>query len=97
MPWLEPDILDYMEEIAAKGIQNFVIAPIGFISDHMEVLFDLDTEAVAKAEELGMRMQRAATVGIAKPFVSMIVELILERMSADYQSNFCTVDCCLPR
>lgn len=97
IPWLEPDILAYMEEIAAKGTQDIVIAPIGFISDHMEVLFDLDTEAVAKAEELGMRMQRAATVGTAKPFVGMIVDLMLERMSADYQYNFCTVDCCLPK
>lgn len=106
MPWLEPDILDYMEEINAKGIKNIVIAPIGFISDHMEVIFDLDTEAVDKAKELDMTMVRAATVGTAKPFVRMIRDLIVERMAqnperpalGDFPANhdICPMDCCLP-
>jgi protoporphyrin/coproporphyrin ferrochelatase len=106
IPWLEPDVLDYMESIAAQGIKDIVIAPIGFISDHMEVLFDLDTEAVEKAQELGMRMVRAATVGTAQPFVSMIRELLIERMTAnpvrlalgEFGANhdFCPADCCLP-
>src|SRR5690606_40027353 len=106
MPWLEPDILDYMEACHEQGICDMVIAPIGFISDHMEVLFDLDTEAVEKAEELGMTMVRAATVGTATPFVSMIRELIQERMTAKPERKFlgerganhdiCQIDCCLP-
>lgn len=106
MPWLEPDILDYMEDINAQGVQNMIIVPIGFISDHMEVMFDLDTEAVDKAEELGMTMVRAATVGTAKPFVQMIRELIVERMTENPERrvlgdqppvhDICPVDCCLP-
>jgi protoporphyrin/coproporphyrin ferrochelatase len=106
IPWLEPDVLDYMETIAAQGVKNVLIAPIGFISDHMEVLFDLDTEAVEKAQELDMRLVRAATVGTAQPFVSMIRELILERMTANPERlalgefgvnhDFCPIDCCLP-
>lgn len=81
MPWLEPDIIDYMEEIHEQGINDIIIMPIGFISAHMEVIFDLDTEAVQKAEELGMKMVRAKTVDTAKPFVQMIRELIVERMT----------------
>jgi len=106
MPWLEPDTLDYMEEIHSNGVENMIIAPIGFISDHMEVMFDLDTEAVEKAEELGMTMVRAATVGTAEPFVKMIRDLIVERMTAnperatlgDMPANhdICPMNCCLP-
>jgi len=81
-PWLEPDVCDYLEEINGQGIQQVVIMPIGFISDHMEVLFDLDTEAKDKAEELGMGMVRADTVGTHPRFIQMIRELIVERMSA---------------
>ncbi len=107
MPWLEPDILDYMDNIAGQGVKNLVIMPIGFISDHLEVLFDLDAEAVQKADELGMKMVRAATVGTAKPFVRMIRELIVERMTenpdrlalGDLPANhdICPLNCCLPR
>lgn len=106
IPWLEPDILDYMEEIHSEGIKNLVIVPIGFISDHMEVLFDLDTEAVQKAEELGMKMVRAGTVGTAQPFVEMIRNLIVERMTDNpdrpalgirgANHDICPIDCCLP-
>lgn len=106
VPWLEPDIVDYMGDINEKGIKDIVIVPIGFISDHMEVIFDLDTEAIQAAEELGMKMVRAATVGTAKPFVSMIRELIEERMTANpdrkalgergANHDICPVDCCLP-
>ena len=106
VPWLKPDILDYMDDIAEQGVKNLVIMPIGFVSDHLEVMFDLDTEAVEKAEELGMKMVRAATVGTAKPFVRMIRELILERMSdnpdrlalGDFPANhdICPLNCCLP-
>lgn len=107
IPWLEPDILDHMEGLASAGVRNLVIVPIGFISDHMEVLFDLDTEAAEKAEVLGMHMVRAATVGTAKPFVQMIRELIVERMTENPARaalgkrgpghDICPVSCCLPR
>ena len=79
-PWLEPDICDYLREIHDEGThQHVVIAPIGFISDHMEVLFDLDTEARELCDELGLSMARAGTVGTHPSFVSMIAELIAER------------------
>ncbi len=106
MPWLEPDILDYMEEINEQGVNNIVIAPIGFISDHMEVMFDLDTEAVDKAEELGMKMARAGTVGTAESFVKMIRDLVIERMTENpdrpalgkrpANHDVCPMNCCLP-
>lgn len=106
VPWLEPDIVDYMEEIHEQGINDVIIVPVGFISDHMEVMFDLDTEALEAAEEMGMKMVRADTVGTAKPFVQMIRELVEERMTTNpvrealgqYDANhdICPVDCCLP-
>ncbi len=107
VPWLEPDILDHLDERAAAGVTDMIVAPIGFISDHMEVLFDLDVEAAEKAEELGINMVRAATVGTAAPFVGMIRELILERMAAQPERralgalgpshDVCPLDCCVGR
>ena len=104
IPWLEPDILDHMDSLAESGVTDLVILPIGFISDHMEVLFDLDIEAAEKAEELGVNIVRAATVGTSPAFVSMIRELILERMTAQPERralgrlgpshDICPVDCC---
>ncbi len=79
-PWLEPDIGDYLRELKAAGSTHVVISPIGFISDHMEVLFDLDTEAKEICDEIGLEMVRAATVGVHPKFVAMIRELILERV-----------------
>lgn len=76
-PWLEPDIGDILRVTSAR---NVVVAPIGFISDHMEVLYDLDEEARGICEERGIRMERAATAGVHPRFVEMIRELILERM-----------------
>jgi len=76
-PWLEPDIGDYLKEIGPGA--DVVIVPIGFLSDHMEVIYDLDTEARQICDRLGIRMARAATVGIHPKFVSMIRDLILER------------------
>lgn len=102
-PWLEPDILDTMRELHANGTNALVICPVGFISDHMEVLYDLDTEAVALAEELGMKMARAGTVGTHPRFIRMIRELILERVAGGERiaigamppnHDFCPVDCC---
>jgi ferrochelatase len=80
VPWLEPDIIDHLETLAAQSVPGVVIAPIGFLSDHVEVLYDLDEEAAAKCRELGLPMARAGTVGTHPRFVQMIRELVLERM-----------------
>ncbi|GAB7189992.1 ferrochelatase [Kineococcus sp. NUM-3379] len=78
-PWLEPDVNDHLRELAAAGTPAVVLAPIGFVSDHMEVVFDLDTEAVETAAELGLPCARAATVGTAGHFVAGLVDLVEER------------------
>jgi ferrochelatase len=79
-PWLGPDIRDYIRAQHAGGsLTDLVVMPIGFLSDHLEVLFDLDTEAAALCRDLGVGFYRAATVGIHPAFVSMIRELILEQ------------------
>jgi ferrochelatase len=102
-PWLGPDISECLREIQAAGTRDVVIAPIGFISDHMEVLYDLDTEAHALSQELGLRMVRASTVGNHHGLVSMIRELLLERMGAlpvrwlgnqGPSRDVCEPDCC---
>jgi ferrochelatase len=77
--WLEPDILDVLREMAAAGVRRLVIAPIGFISDNVEVLYDLDVEAAGVARELGVELVRAATVGADPRFVAMIRDLVEER------------------
>ncbi len=82
VPWLEPDIGDHLHRLAADGVSDVVVVPLGFISDHMEVIFDLDTQAAAIAEALGTRMTRAATVGTHPRFVSMIRELVEEQIKA---------------
>ena len=78
-PWLEPDVNDHLEDLAARGTRAVVLAPIGFVSDHMEVVYDLDTEAAATCERLGLRMQRAATVGTDPGFVRSLVDLVAQR------------------
>ncbi len=78
-PWLEPDVNDRLEELATAGVTDVVVAPIGFVSDHMEVRFDLDTEAAQTAERLGLRMVRVPTVGTDDEFVGGLVDLALER------------------
>ncbi len=82
VPWLEPDVNDHLETLAAAGTRSVTLVPIGFISDHMEVLYDLDTQAVETAERLGLALNRSATVGTDPRFVTMIRELIEERRSA---------------
>jgi ferrochelatase len=104
-PWLAPGICDYLVELKEAGTRDVVIAPVGFVSDHMEVLYDLDTEARALSEKLGLNMIRAATVGAHPTFVKMIRELILERITPGSVRRFlgargpshdvCPVDCCL--
>lgn len=105
IPWLEPDILDELDRLHRSGVENVVVAPIGFISDHLEVLFDLDVEAQNRARELDMNMIRVATVGTDPAFVAMIRELIEERLQENPQRRFlgklgaghdiCPVNCCL--
>ena len=77
-PWLEPDVADVLRELTPGA--DLVLVPIGFISDHMEVLYDLDTEARQICDARGLRMVRASTVGVHPSFVKMIRELICERM-----------------
>ena len=105
-PWLEPDILDYLRTLPECGVTDVVIAPIGFISDHMEVLYDLDTEAKDLAAELKLNLVRAATVGTHPVFVRMVRELVEERMNPDLPKlstgqfgpnhDVCPVNCCAP-
>ena len=78
-PWLEPDIGDALRAARAAGAADAVVTPLGFISDHMEVLFDLDTEAAELAREIGLHMVRAGTAGAHPKFVAMIRSLILEK------------------
>ena len=83
VPWLEPDVNDRLEELAAEGTQGVVVVPIGFVSDHMEVIYDLDTEASATAEKLGLEFARAATAGVDPRFVSMVRDLLVERAAVE--------------
>jgi len=75
-------------------VTNVVVAPIGFVSDHMEVVYDLDVEARKVADEIGLKMVRAATAGTHPSFVKMIRELILERVNDEAPMNICAPDCC---
>jgi len=87
-PWLEPDIADVVRELDRGA--SLVVVPIGFVSDHIEVIYDLDTEVQAIARERGVNMLRAPTVGVHPKFVRMIRELI-----ADPRSHAaCPADCC---
>ena len=83
MPWLEPDVGEHLRSLRADGIDAVVVIPIGFVSDHMEVVFDLDTEAAEIAEEIGLAMVRAATPGVHPRFVAMVRELLLERAATE--------------
>jgi protoporphyrin/coproporphyrin ferrochelatase len=104
-PWLEPDVLDYLREVKARNLASAVVlAPISFISDHMEVLYDLDVEARQLCDSLSLPMTRAKTVGIHPQFIAMIRELILERINPNAERralgslgprpDICADDCC---
>jgi ferrochelatase len=105
-PWLEPDILDHLDGLPARGVQEVIVSPVGFVSDHMEVLFDLDVEARQRAEALGLGFQRAAAAGNHPRFVSMVAELIQERLAPNPvrralgdrgpNHDVCPPNCCLP-
>ncbi|TDN92751.1 ferrochelatase [Microbacterium sp. BK668] len=79
-PWLEPDINDVIEALPAAGVEAIAIVPLGFVSDHMEVLWDLDTEAMEAAQEAGIQAVRTPTPGIDPAFVSGLIDLVLERV-----------------
>ena len=106
VPWLEPDICDALRELRAEGKTDVVISPIGFVSDHMEIVYDLDTEAVALCREIGLNMIRAATAGTHPLFISMIRDLMMERIDPKQspksigadgpRSHVCAETCCLP-
>jgi ferrochelatase len=83
VPWLEPDVNDHLEELAAAGVPGVAVVPIGFVSDHMEVIYDLDTEAAATAEKLRLPMARAATPGTDPRFVTMLRDLVIERAAVE--------------
>jgi ferrochelatase len=104
VPWLGPDICEQLAEAARAGAPAVVVVPAGFVSDHVEVVYDLDVEAAAVARELGLPMARAATPGTHPAFVSMITELAAERSGRRAQAralgplppgpDFCPNDCC---
>ena len=104
-PWLGPDIGEALESVRAAGHTDVVVAPIGFVCDHMEVVLDLDVEAAEKADALGLNMVRAGTVGVHPSYVGMVRELIVERMTANPDRpalgargpnhDYCPADCCL--
>ena len=102
-PWLEPDILDYLREAKSTDIDKVVISPIGFLSDHMEVLYDLDDEARRFCDEHSIQMVRAGTPGNHPRFVNMIRKLIQERLLGTRKEcvghfpanhDVCPIDCC---
>jgi ferrochelatase len=103
IPWLEPDISDHLDDLVARGVPGAVIAPIGFVSDHMEVVWDLDTVALGHAREIGLPVARASTVGTDPRFVAMVRELVLERVGLGPalalsilgpSHDVCPVGCC---
>ncbi|MFJ8228524.1 ferrochelatase [Streptomyces sp. NPDC094448] len=111
IPWLEPDVCDHLEQLHGAGAPAAVLVPIGFVSDHMEVLYDLDTEAAAKAAELGLPVRRSATVGADPRFAAAVRELVLERAATERgepvrpcalgalgaSHDICPVGCCPAR
>jgi protoporphyrin/coproporphyrin ferrochelatase len=108
VPWLEPDVNDHLEKLAVGGTQSVVLIPIGFVSDHMEVVYDLDTEAMATAERLGLDAVRVATSGTDPRFVAMVRDLLVERAAVERGETVqrsavggwpacwdrCAADCC---
>ena len=87
VPWLEPDVNDHLRSLAADGVPGVVVAPIGFVSDHIEVLWDLDTEAAQTAASVDLPFARAATAGTHPAFVSMVAELLLERTDSSFPAR----------
>jgi ferrochelatase len=103
-PWLGPDICDHLADLSSLDVADVAVMPIGFLSDHLEVLYDLDVEAAEKSRELGLNMIRAATVGTHPEFVAMLADLIQERLDDAVprqatgrfgpNPDVCPPDCC---
>ncbi|GGN05163.1 ferrochelatase [Actinoplanes campanulatus] len=104
IPWLEPDINDHLALLAEKGVTDVVVSPIGFVSDHLEVIWDLDNEAKETAARLGLGYARAATPGVHPEFVAMVRQLVQERTDDQERPalgtlptwDVCPADCCPP-
>jgi ferrochelatase len=110
VPWLEPDVLDHLDTLHAKSVPAVLLCPIGFVSDHVEVVWDLDNEASERAAGYGMELARAATAGADPRFARMVVELVREHTEGaaaralgtvgsagcGVNGQPCAVDCCLP-
>lgn len=106
VPWLEPDVLVHLRELREGRAEDVVVTPIGFLSDHVEVLYDLDVEARDVAAEIGLNLVRCPTVGTHPRFVAMVRELVEERLSEGTarpaggslgpSPDVCAIDCCLP-
>ncbi|GAA4662140.1 ferrochelatase [Gordonia humi] len=105
VPWLDPDICDHLRALHADGVQRVAVCPIGFVSDHLEVVWDLDSEAADLAEELGMDYVRVATAGPSRRFVALVADLVeryvdgggdLTAMGCGDNGGICRPDCCVP-
>jgi ferrochelatase len=105
VPWLDPDVGDHLERLHAEGVREAVMVPIGFTSDHVEVVYDLDVQAQDRVAQLpGMTVRRAATVGTDPEFVQMLVDLVAEREQGPELASHgcvathdrCPVGCCPP-
>ena len=104
IPWLGPDIIEHLDALQQIGVSEVIAAPIGFLSDHMEVVWDLDNEAKSYAREVDINLTRAPTVGTHPAFVAMIRELVEERLgraerreavgSKGASHDTCAPDCC---
>jgi len=102
-PWLAPDVGDHIDALAARGERNVLLVPLGFVSDHMEVVWDLDHQAKARADAAGVTLIRAATVGTHAKMIAMVRELVLERLEGRTMRRLttlgdgrCDVGCCEP-
>src|SRR5207302_4499562 len=97
VPWLEPDVGDHLEALAAAGVGRAVVVPIGFVSDHMEVRYDLDVVAGERAAAAGLSMARTPTPGASSRFVKMVGALIDEHLErGGLPPEFCYPECCPP-
>ncbi|WP_300017883.1 ferrochelatase [Pseudonocardia sp.] len=110
VPWLGPDVVDHIDALHAAGVPAVTLVPVGFVSDHVEVIWDLDTEARERAEKHGMGFARAATAGADPRFADMVLELVAEhvhdaapqglgevpRAGCGANGTLCAVDCCTP-
>lgn len=102
VPWLEPDIVDHLGDLSGRDVERVVVVPLGFVSDHMEVVYDLDTEAAAAADDLNMTFVRAATAGTHPAFVAMLRDLVVEQIEGaparsvlgEAWPNPCPQGCC---